>query len=133
VADSLPEGTLTVMFTDVVGSTELTNRLGDGNARLLTRQLEAIVSREVERYSGIQVKGLGDGQMLAFTSARRAIQCGVEIQRTIRKWRGSDPTRAPLVVRIGLHTGEVIRDEDDLFGAAVNYASRVSAQGGPTM
>lgn len=126
----LPDGTVTVMFTDMVGSTALTNRLGDEPARALMRDVEAIVTSQVERHRGVEVKGLGDGQMVAFTSARRAVLCGIDVQRTLSKWRDGDAARSALTMRIGLHTGEVLREESDLFGATVNFAARVAAHGG---
>jgi class 3 adenylate cyclase/tetratricopeptide (TPR) repeat protein len=128
MATELPEGTVTVLFTDLVDSTALTNRVGDERARALGRDVEEIVRERVERHRGIEVKGLGDGQMVAFTSARRAVLCAVDIQKGLERWRRSDAQRADLALRIGLHTGEVIREEADLFGATVNFAARVAAQ-----
>ncbi len=118
---AIPEGTVTVVFTDVVGSTALTGRVGDEHARSLMREVEALVREQLGRHRGTEVKGTGDGQMLAFTSARRAVLCALDIQRALRG-RPSGPA-----LRIGLHTGEVVREEADLFGVAVNAAARISA------
>ena len=67
----LPEGTVTVLFTDVVGSTELTNRLGDDAAREVLGACDELVRRQLERHRGQEVKGTGDGLMVAFTSSRK--------------------------------------------------------------
>jgi class 3 adenylate cyclase/tetratricopeptide (TPR) repeat protein len=120
-ATEIPEGTVTVVFTDVVGSTALTGRVGDEAARSLMREVEALVREQLGRHRGTEVKGTGDGQMLAFTSARRAVLCALDIQGALRG-RPSGPA-----LRIGLHTGEVVREDADLFGAAVNAAARISA------
>jgi class 3 adenylate cyclase/tetratricopeptide (TPR) repeat protein len=130
MATELPEGTVTVVFTDAVGSTALTNELGDERARELMREVEETVRAQVARHRGVEVKGLGDGQMIAFTSARRAVLCAVDIQKALDRWHRSDARRQPLGLRIGLHTGEVIREQEDLFGAAVNFAARVAAAAG---
>src|SRR3990170_3974593 len=133
----IPEGTVTIVFTDVVGSTALTGRVGDEAARSLMREVEALVREQLARHRGTEVKGTGDGQMLAFTSARRAVLCALDIQRALQG-RPSGPA-----LRIGLHTGEVVLEDADLFGvagaaeevrvfadlfgAAVNAAARISA------
>ena len=116
MTDELPEGTVTVLFTDIVDSTPLTNRLGDETARGLFREVEAIVESCMARHRGVAVKGMGDGQMIAFTSARRAVLCAVDIQRSLAK-RPAGSVGVPVLVRVGLHTGEVIREQGDLFGA----------------
>jgi len=126
----LPEGTVTVLFTDVVGSTELTNRLGDEPAREVLGAADALVREQVERHRGREVKGTGDGLMIAFTSARRAIACAIDIQRAFAEQRRREASRA-VDVRIGANTGEVVREEEDLFGATVNAAARIAAEGGP--
>jgi class 3 adenylate cyclase len=128
MAEELPEGTVTVLFTDIVGSTELTNRLGDDAGRGLLREVDSMVRSRIAHHRGIQVKGLGDGQMVAFTSARRAVLCAMDIQKSL-SGSSESPVPSSLGMRIGLHTGEVIREEGDLFGATVNFAARVAAQG----
>ncbi|MGB2695337.1 MAG: AAA family ATPase [Dehalococcoidia bacterium] len=117
---------MTVMFTDVVGSTELTNRVGDDAAREVIGARDELARIQVERHSGHEVKGMGDGLMVAFTSARRAIACAVAIQRAVAELNQRDPGKA-IELKIGLNTGEVIREEADLFGATVNAAQRIAA------
>ncbi|MGI8927304.1 MAG: ATP-binding protein [Tepidiformaceae bacterium] len=130
MSQELPEGTVTIVFTDAVGSTALTNRLGDERGRTLMREVDELVRAQIAHHRGVEVKGLGDGQMVAFTSARRAVLCAVDIQKALERWRRADAARTDLALRIGLHTGEVIREQEDLFGAAVNFAARVSSQAG---
>jgi len=128
MAQELPEGTVTILFTDVVGSTELTNRLGDEAARAVLGACDELVRQQVERHRGQEVKGTGDGLMVAFTSARRAIACAVDIQRATAERSRSEPDKA-VGVKIGLNTGEVIREEADLFGAVVTAAGTRSVSG----
>ncbi len=125
VAQELPEGTVTILFTDVVGSTELTNRLGDDVARQILGSCDDLVRRQIGRHRGQEVKGTGDGLMVAFTSARRAIACAVDIQEAMAARRQREPERG-VAVKIGLNTGEVIREEADLFGAMVTAAARIA-------
>ena len=73
MTQELPEGTVTVLFTDAVGSTELTNRLGDEAARSVLGACDELVREQVERHRGQEVKGTGDGLMAAFQSARRGL------------------------------------------------------------
>ena len=74
----LPEGTVTILFTDVVGSTELTNRVGDGEARRLMGACDDRVRELATQHRGVEVKGTGDGLTLAFQSARRAVTCAID-------------------------------------------------------
>lgn len=126
MSDQFLEGTVTLLFTDVEGSTELTARSGDVASRHLLKQHESVIRDQVERHGGREVKALGDGFMVAFSSARRAITCAVEIQRALDRIHaaGADGIR----VRIGLNAGEAIHEGDDLFGSAVNAAARIAAQ-----
>ena len=113
------EGTLTLMFTDIVGSTSLAESLGDRAWADLIREHEATLRRITASEGGDVVKLLGDGSMLAFTSARAAVRAAVELQRSFGP--------APFDVRIGVHTGEVIRTAADLLGVTVNKAARITS------
>jgi len=124
----LPEGTVTVLFTDVEGSTALTGRRGDEAARALLRAQGELVRDQVKAHGGHEVKAMGDGFMVGFASARRAIACAVDIQRAIEAHNRSGQADEQVRVRIGLHTGEVIQEAADLFGQAVNAAARVAAK-----
>ena len=76
---TLPEGMVTLLFTDMEGSTAIASDLGEEAAQVVRRRHFALVREQVERYRGREVKTMGDGFMVAFTSTRRAVQCAVEI------------------------------------------------------
>lgn len=125
--EEILEGTVTVLFTDVQGSTEMRTSRGDDAAHRILRAQEDLVRAQVEAHSGREVKALGDGFMVAFASARRAVQCAVAIQRDIHGYNHDHPNDQ-VQVRIGLNSGEVNQEDGDLFGAAVNAAARVAAK-----
>jgi len=129
VRQGLPEGTVTIMFTDVVASTALADRLGDDRGQALRRAHDRILRRQFDRFGGRVVKGRGDGFMVAFPSARRGVQCAAEVQRAIAAQQAEGRYRE-LQVRIGLHTGEPVEDQGDLFGSDVNLASRIEGEAG---
>lgn len=118
------EGVVTVMFTDVEGSTELATRLGDAEAQRLLAEEKELVRAEVAKHAGREIDSIGDGFMLAFGSTRRAVSCAIAIQRALDD--------EPLRLRIGLNAGEVIDKAGHPFGGAVNAAARVAgnAKGG---
>jgi class 3 adenylate cyclase len=121
-----PDGTVTLLFTDIENSTEMTERLGDKRWLELLSDHNAIVHEETRAHGGFEVKSQGDGFMLAFPSASRALLCAVGIQRAIHAYTERH-AGAQLRVRIGLHTGEAIRAGDDFFGRHVILAARVAA------
>jgi class 3 adenylate cyclase len=119
-------GFCTILFTDVEGSTALTQRLGDAKAREVLRNHERIVREALRAHGGAEVKAMGDAFMASFSSATRALKCAVAIQRAFAAHNETavEPTR----VRIGLNAGEPIAEDEDLFGAAVILAARIAAQ-----
>ncbi|MEE8517984.1 MAG: adenylate/guanylate cyclase domain-containing protein [Dehalococcoidia bacterium] len=120
----------TILFTDVEGSTALTDRLGDAKARELLREHERITREALKTHSGSEVKTMGDGFMTSFSSATKALECAIAIQRAFDQ--RNDSAEEAIKVRIGLNAGEPIAEDDDLFGASVNRAARIAAmaQGG---
>jgi len=122
-----PDGTVTILFSDIEGSTAMTERLGDLRAREILRQHNNIVRGEIARHGGFEVKSQGDGFMVAFQSARRALQCAIAVQRALAT-KGDLNRVEPLRVRMGLHTGEAIREADDFFGKNVILAARIGNQ-----
>jgi class 3 adenylate cyclase len=116
------EGTMSLVFTDIVDSTPLTESLGDGAWTEVISEHESTIRDITTTQGGTVVKLLGDGSMLAFASARAALRAAVEIQKS--------SVHTPFAVRIGIHTGEVIRTEHDLFGLTVNKAARVASVAG---
>ena len=122
-----PDGTVTILFTDLEGSTAMIERLGDHRAQALLRTHNALIREQVAAHGGFEVKAQGDGFMLAFASARRALLCAVAVQRALARYNARHP-EAPMRVRIGLHTGEVIHEANDFFGKNVVLAARIAAQ-----
>ena len=119
-ARSLPEPDrvlATVMFTDIVGSTQHAAELGDARWRELLAAHQAGVRRELERFRGREVKTLGDGCLATFDGPARAIRCGHAIAQAARL--------SGLEVRVGLHSGEVELIDDDVGGIAVHIAARL--------
>ena len=120
-------GTLTIVFSDIEGSTRRAEQLGDEAWMRLLNFHNRLVRRQVERAGGYEVKAQGDGFMLAFPSARSAILCSIEIMRALEVHGRSRPNDA-LRVRIGMHTGEAIEEDGDLFGRPVVLAARIANQ-----
>ena len=127
------DGTVTIVFTDIVDSTVLTSRLGD-QAWLEALHMHGRVIRDtVDVHGGTVVETQGDGSMLAFSSARRAVSCACAIQEEIG--RAFADTSPPIHVRIGVHTGDALHEADHFYGTTVHYAARVasSALGGEVL
>lgn len=119
------DGTVTLVFTDIVDSTVLTARLGDQMWMETVRRHHDVIREVTEAQGGTVVETQGDGAMLAFGSARRAVSCAVEIQRAIgRAFADASP---PIRVRIGVHTGDALHESERFFGTTVNYAARVAS------
>ena len=109
----------TVMFTDIVGSTEKAAELGDRRWRELLEQQVGVLRRELARFRGREVKQIGDGCLATFDGPARAIRCGLAMIQSV-KALGVD-------IRVGLHTGEVEMMDDDIGGIAVHIASRIGS------
>jgi len=123
-------GTVTVLFTDLVGSTELLARLGDSAFDDVRRHHFSTLREAVKRHGGDVVKTLGDGVLAVFSSAADAVRCAVAVQQTVA---GGLSSRAPpLAIRVGLALGDVTFEEDDVFGTPVVEAARLvaAARGG---
>lgn len=116
------DGPVTIVLTDVVGSTSLTTARGDAAARGELRRHDRLVARLVTEHGGDLVKSLGDGFLLAFTSVRRGLDFAVSLQREL-----TGAEQVDLQVRIGVNVGEVIIEDGDVHGQAVNAAARIAA------
>ena len=129
-ADDTPVGTLTTMFTDVVDSTAISQSIGDKEwSQLINAHFDA-VRDIIEGEGGSVVKTIGDGGMYVFGSATSALRAGVAIQQSVA---AADGVRIRL--RVGIHTGEVLRSGSDYVGLTVSKAARVAAaaQGGQVL
>jgi len=123
-AQVAPSGLVTILFTDMEGSTALTQQLGDDRAQDIVRQHNTVVREALKAHAGKEIKHTGDGIMASFASARGAVDCAIAIQRTLAV---GDSVR----VRIGLNAGEPVAEEHDLFGTAVQLAARICARAEP--
>jgi predicted ATPase/class 3 adenylate cyclase len=125
-----PDGTVTIMFSDIENSTVLTERLGDRAWQDLLRRHNSLIRERLNAHGGFEVKTMGDGFMVAFQSAKKALDCAVAIQRAFAADNADGGEQVK--VRIGLHAGEAIKDGDDFYGKNVIVASRVAgkAEGG---
>ena len=122
VGPARPEGTVTLLFTDIENSTPLLERVGEEHAREIFREHGRIIRTVAADWGGTEVEAAGDAFLLAFSSARRAVRCAAEIQRELER---SGPPE--IAVRIGLNTGDVIAEDDRYFGRAVFVASRIAS------
>ncbi len=123
-------GTRTILFTDIVGSTDMTQRLGDDVAMAFLDVHDRIVRAALAAASGREVKHTGDGIMAVFNSAAAAVRCGMQVQQDIARHGAANPDRA-LRLRIGVAAGEPIEHHNDLFGSTVQLAARLCAHAEP--
>ncbi len=118
--------TITIVFSDIESSTERALALGDGRWFDLLAIHDGIMRNNLVRHQGREVKAQGDGFMLTFTSARRALNFAIDVQQALARWSRQHPDEA-LRVRIGMHTGEALVDPSgDLFGKHVIVAARIA-------
>ncbi len=124
-------GVRTILFTDIVGHTEMMGRLGDKSGRDVLREHEILTRDVLRAHGGDEVKSMGDGFMASFSSVTGAVECAIALQRAFEDLHhgpSADPAKEPIHVRIGLNAGEPIEEGGDLFGATVILASRIAAQ-----
>jgi len=120
-----PDGTVTLLFSDIKGSTALTEHLGDAAWMELLREHNRIMRQQVNAHGGYEVKSMGDGFMIAFGSASDGLRCAVAMQQAFATLNAD--AEQSITVRIGLHTGEAVKEADDFFGTHVNLAARIGA------
>jgi len=118
------QGIVCIMFTDLVGSTQMTHERGDYGAQEVVRAHNAIVRSALAAHHGREVKHTGDGIMASFSSAANAVRSAIDIRSALIK-HNSDQDAVPVRVRIGLNAGEAVQEEDDFFGTTVQLAARV--------
>ncbi len=123
LAGRSPDGTVALMFSDIEESTSLNHRLGDDEWVRLIRAHDEIVARAVKRHDGQVVKKQGDGFMAAFSTADDAVGAALALSAGLDD---SDAIEVPLVVRVGVHTGQVVSEDGDLFGTNVAMAARIA-------
>jgi len=126
--DHRDPGIRTVLFTDIVGSTELTQRLGDDAAMQFLEVHDRVVREALNACGGREVKHTGDGIMASFLSAVAAARCAARIHRALAQQENQN---VPIKVRIGAAAGEPVENHQDLFGSTVQLAARLCAQAQP--
>lgn len=126
---SLDPGYRIILFTDLAGSTELTQHLGDEAAMGVLRVHDTIVRREVSNRGGREIKHTGDGIMASFASASAAVEASMAIQRSLAAHNRH--VEHPVKVRIGISAGEPVVENQDFFGAAVQLARRACDHADP--
>lgn len=112
-----------IMFTDIVGSTRMTERLGDRMATEMVRAHDSIVRRCLNATGGREVKHTGDGIMASFAATTDAVDCAITVQQGFARYNRGNAE--PLHIRIGLDCGEPVEDSNDLFGSTVQLAARL--------
>lgn len=125
-----PDGTVTLLFTDIEDSSVLNEQLGDLRWMEVLRMHNQIVRAQAARHGGYEVKSYGDGFMFAFRSGREAIHAAIDLQRAIEQHNESFPDMK-IRIRCGLHAGEMVKEEDDFFGRNVVLAARIADSAPP--
>jgi class 3 adenylate cyclase len=125
-------GIRTVLFTDIVGSTALTDSVGDEAAMALINMHDTVVRDALAAFGGREVKHTGDGIMASFVSSAGAVKCASQIQRELAKHQEKEgQSDGQIKVRIGAAAGEPVEHHDDLFGCTVQLAARLCSQALP--
>ena len=119
------DGSVAILFSDIEGSTELNERLGDKEWVKLLARHDAAIRSAITRHDGQVVKTQGDGFMAAFGAPEQAVRSAVAMQRAFE--RGSRKGKAAVLIRIGIHHGDVVHRDNDIFGRNVAQAARVAA------
>ena len=119
-----------IMFTDVVGYTSMSYK-DEGTALGLLGRYRAVLNSVFPKYEGRVVKTMGDGFLVEFASAVEAVDCAVEVQTKMERFNSSLVDEQKVLVRIGIHVGDVVHSDGDVLGDAVNIASRVESLAEP--
>ena len=122
-----PDGTVAIVFSDIEGSTQMAERLGDERWLGVVRRHNEIVRARLAAHRGTEVKALGDGFMLAFQTPADAVSCAVDIQRAFAEHNAAHPEER-IRVRVGVHAGQAIKEGEDFYGKTVILAARIAAE-----
>jgi class 3 adenylate cyclase len=123
------DGTVTILFCDMVDYAGMTERLGDQASRQVLREHHRIVRDAIARHGGREISVQGDGFMVAFGGVARALRCAVDIQRAVLAFVPDDEGET-IAVHIGVHTGDAVDEGDDYLGHTVIVASRLADTAG---
>ncbi|KKK61506.1 hypothetical protein LCGC14_3013640, partial [marine sediment metagenome] len=124
--------TVSVMFTDLSGSTALAEREGDMATRAMIRDHNKIVFPAIETNGGVLVKSMGDGTLSYFDDTQGALRASVEIQKGFKDYNTKKSMKSAVLIRVGIHTGNAIIEKHDIFGDVVNTASRFESSANPS-
>ena len=127
VDHAAPDGSVTLMFSDMEGFTSMTERLGDVAAHALIREHNRILRDRIENHGGREVDSQGDGFLVAFKNPHDGVRAAVALQQAFTTYCEANPEE-PIRVRVGLHTGQAIRDAEKFFGRTVIMACRIADQ-----
>ncbi|TSA48770.1 MAG: adenylate/guanylate cyclase domain-containing protein [Nitrosomonadales bacterium] len=122
---------ITIMFTDLKGSTSIAETEGDMVSRMLIKEHNDIVMPAIQQNNGVFIKSIGDGTLSTFENALDAVRAAVRIQRGMDELNMAQKFKIPVLMRIGLHSGMCIVEKNDIFGDAVNTASRFESSATP--
>jgi class 3 adenylate cyclase len=123
------EGTVTILFCDMVDYAGMTERLGDQGSRAVLREHHRMVRDAIARHGGREISVQGDGFMVAFGGVARALRCAIDIQRAVLAYVPADDGES-IAVHIGVHTGDAMDEGDDYLGHTVIVASRLADAAG---
>ncbi len=117
--------TATVMFVDLVEYTKTTTGLTREHIDQLLNAFETLPMPVIDRYGGTLIKKIGDALLMTFKSPTDAVLCGIALQHTFRRYNITNRLRHPLRIRVAIHSGEVLKRDNDVFGDAVNTTARI--------
>jgi class 3 adenylate cyclase len=123
---------VSVMFTDLKGSTALAEREGDMAVRAMLRDHNNIIFPQIENNEGVLVKSMGDGTLSYFENTQGALRAAVAIQKGFKDYNIKSGRKSPILIRVGIHTGNAIIEKHDIFGDVVNTASRFESSSNPS-
>ena len=124
MADTAERTLAAIMFTDMVGYSSLTQK-DESLALELLEAHHALLRPFFPKYGGKEIKTIGDAFLVKFASALEAARCAIEMQRTLVMYNATATPQKRIQIRIGIHVGDVIHQNEDVFGDAVNIASRI--------
>lgn len=122
---------VTIMFTDLKGSTSIAETEGDVVSRTLIKEHNSLVFPAIQQHHGVFIKSIGDGTLSYFDNAQDAVRAAVLIQQGMDQLNMAQKFKIPVLMRIGLHSGKCIVEKHDIFGDAVNTASRFESSANP--
>jgi TolB-like protein/Tfp pilus assembly protein PilF len=119
-----------IMFADLVGYTALAQK-NEASALQVLDQYRKVIRSVFPKYGGTEIKTMGDGFLIEFSSAIEAARGAIEIQRTLAGYNSTQPPEKRILARIGIHVGDILQDGDDIVGDGVNIASRIEPMAEP--